>query len=165
MQIKGFSIRLLVALATLTMAVIAGLLWFVPRFGTATTTRASMVPETLRDQERSLPEGWRRLEISAGPPLFRRDVQQPEGARKRETRGRITIGLPPDMNIILLASIWMANTYATRFFKRRQNPGLIERSFAKRRNSLRRMSWQRSSRGQSNPISSMPSLNMWLRLC
>jgi hypothetical protein len=97
MQIKGFYIRLLIALLTFTLGVIAVVLWVVPRFRTVTTDRASVVSETLRDEQISLPEGWRRLEISAGAPLMHPDVQQPERSGRPKSRGGITIGLPPDM--------------------------------------------------------------------
>src|SRR5947207_347738 len=97
MQIKVWFIRVLVALFTFTIGLIAVVLWVVPRFRMVTTPRASVVSQTLKAEEISLPKGWRRLEINAGAPLFRRDVQQPDGSRKPASRSRITIGLPPDM--------------------------------------------------------------------
>ena len=96
MQIKAFAIRTLVALVALTIGVIAVALWVVPRFRTVTPPHAALVSETLKDEETPLPEGWKRLEMKAGPPPFR-DVQQTDRPKSPETRGRITIGLPPDM--------------------------------------------------------------------
>jgi len=73
MQVKVWLIRVLVALLTFTIGVTAVVLWVVPRFRTVTAPSASVVSDTLKAEEISLPKGWRRLEINAGAPLFRRD--------------------------------------------------------------------------------------------
>jgi len=75
MQIKKASIRFLVALLTFAIGVIVVLLWVVPRSRTVNIPPAPMVSDTLRDEEISLPEGWMRLDI----------------------RGKVTMGVPQDM--------------------------------------------------------------------
>lgn len=75
MRIKNLTIRFLVGLLTFTVGVIAAVLWVFPHLRTVNNQRAPVVSDTSRDEELSLPEGWRRLEI----------------------RGKIIMDLPQDM--------------------------------------------------------------------